>query len=108
MQNFRHFSKKKRKTPQIVTKHGFALSPSILKGRKELINPQSLWSAVLFVREERLRLECESRVSVSKWEARDRRVGRLKISTLQSIHVLYEYFYTCKELSLLDCNLPDS
>ena len=41
----------------------------ILKRRKELMNPQSLWSAVLFVREERLRLECESRVSVSKWEA---------------------------------------
>ena len=43
----------------------------ILKRRKELMNPQSLWSAVLFVREERLRLECESRVSVSKWEARE-------------------------------------
>ena len=37
------------------------------RGGEELRNPQSLWSAVLFVREERLRLECESRVSVSKW-----------------------------------------
>ena len=48
----------------------------ILKGGKELVNPQSLRSAVLFVREERLRLECESRVSVSKCEARG--AGRLK------------------------------
>ena len=30
------------------------------------MHPQSLWSAVLLLREERLRLECESRVSVSK------------------------------------------
>ena len=35
------------------------------------MNPQSLWSALLFVREERLKFECESRVSVSKWEARE-------------------------------------
>ena len=42
-----------------------------LKGRKELVNPQSLWSALLFVREEKLKLECESRVPVSKWEARE-------------------------------------
>ena len=40
----------------------------ILKRRKELVNPQSLWSAVLFLREERLRLECESRALVSKRE----------------------------------------
>ena len=33
------------------------------------MNPQSLWSAVFFVREERLRLKCESRVS--KWEVRE-------------------------------------
>ena len=43
----------------------------ILKGRKELVNQQSLWSPVLFAREERLRLECESRMSVSKWEDRE-------------------------------------
>ena len=30
-----------------------------------------MWSAVLFVREERLRLECNSRVTVSKWEVRE-------------------------------------
>ena len=65
----------------------------ILKGRKELMNPQSLWSAVLFVREERLRLECESRVSVSKWELG--RVGRLKISTLR---------YTCMNVFTLARN----
>ena len=34
-----------------------------------------MWSAVLFVREERLRLECNSRVAVSKWEAREGNVA---------------------------------
>ena len=78
---------------------------SVIKGvgRKELVNPQSLWPAVLFIREreERLRLECERRVSVSKWEARD----SWKVN-FYTAEYMYEYFYTCKESSLLDHNLP--
>ena len=48
-------------------------------------------------REERLRLECERRVSVSEWEARE----GWKVN-------FYTAEYTCKESSLLDHNLPDS
>ena len=70
----------------------------ILKERKELVNPQSLWSAVLFMREERLRLECESRVSLSKWEARE----GWKVKNVYTAEYMYEYFYTCKESSLLE------
>ena len=65
------------------------------------MNPQSLWSAVLFLREERLRLECESRVSVSKWEARE----GWKVKNFHTAEYMYEYFHTCKESSLLDHNL---
>ena len=71
------------------------------------MNSQSLWSAVLFVREERLRLECGSRVSVSKWEARE----GWKVKNLHTAEYvyMYEHFYTCKESSVLDHNqLPDS
>ena len=62
-------------------------------------------SSFLFVREERLRLECESRVSVNKWA----REG-WKVKHLRTAEYMYEYmyFYTCKESSLLDHNLPDS
>ena len=49
----------------------------------------SMWSAVLFVREERLRLECNSRVTVSKWEAREGNVtSKVKIFRIA------EYVYT--------------
>ena len=67
----------------------------------------SMWSAVLFVREERLRLECNSRVTVSKWEAREGNVTwKVKIFHIAEYCTLYEYFYTWKESSLLD-HLPD-
>ena len=59
------------------------------------MNPQSLWSAVLFMREERLRLECESRVSVSKREVRE----SWKVKNFYTAEYMYEYFYTCKESS---------
>ena len=48
-----------------------------------------MWSAVLFVREERLRLECNSRVTVSKWEAREGNVT----SKVKIFHMA-EYVYT--------------
>ena len=55
------------------------------------------------MREERLRLECESRVSVSKWEARE----GWKVKNFHSAEYMYEYFYIRKESSLLD-HLPDN
>ena len=48
-----------------------------------------MWSAVLFVREERLRLECNSRVTVSKWEAREGIVA----SKVKNFHIP-KYMYT--------------
>ena len=48
-----------------------------------------MWSAVLFVREERLRLECNSRVTVSKWEPREGNVA----SKVKNFHIA-EYMYT--------------
>ena len=41
----------------------------------------------LFVREERLRLKCDSRVSVSKWEARE----GWKVKHLHTAEYMYMY-----------------
>ena len=41
---------------------------------------------------------------MSKWEARE----GWKVKSAHTAEYMYEYFYTCKESSVLDHNLPDS
>ena len=43
-------------------------------------------------------------MSVSKWEARE----GFEVKNVHTAAYMYEYFYTCKESSLLDHNLPES